>query len=181
MRASRFLNLAILSALVATSAAVYAQDEKQQEDKTKQEEPKRQDEARPAAKQDEMNPPHQQDEAKPAKQDKNEQKQMEKQSKEDEKQGPEHGQARPAGNSARIPDDKFHSHFGRTHTFHPPHPQVVNGQTQFVYGGYSFVMVDVWPVGWAYSDDCYIDYVDGEYFLFDLLHPGVRISLTVVL
>ena len=56
-------------------------------------------------------------------------------------------------------------------------PSVVNGQPTFQYGGYSFVLVDPWPVGWAYSDDCYIDYVDGEYFLFDLVHPGVRIAL----
>jgi hypothetical protein len=41
--------------------------------------------------------------------------------------------------------------------------------------------VDPWPVGWGYGDDCYIDYIDGEYFLFDLLHPGVRIAIIVVL
>jgi len=26
-----------------------------------------------------------------------------------------------------------------------------------------------------------VDYIDGEYFLFDLLHPGVRIALFVVM
>jgi hypothetical protein len=43
------------------------------------------------------------------------------------------------------------------------------------------VFVDAWPAGWGYTDDCYIDYVDGEYFLFDVLHPGVRNAVTVVL
>jgi len=35
-------------------------------------------------------------------------------------------------------------------------------------------------VGWAYADDCYIDFIDGEYVLIDLLHPGVQIVLVVV-
>jgi hypothetical protein len=191
MRALKFLNLAILSTLVATSAALYAQDEKPPEDKPRQEEPKRQDEAKPADKQDEMKAPRQ-DETKPTKQEqdkneqnknKNDQREQEKQSRDemktDRQEAVPQGHARPAGKSVHIPDEKFHAQFGRTHTFRAQRPVVVNGQSRFVYGGYSFVLVDAWPVG-AYTDDCYIDYVDGEYFLFDLLHPGVRIALFVV-
>ena len=85
----------------------------------------------------------------------------------------------PASKGGHIPDDKFRSHFGKSHTFHPSRPTIVNNQPTFVYGGYSFIMVDPWPAEWAYTDDCYIDYIDGEYFLFDLLHPGVRIALFV--
>ena len=58
---------------------------------------------------------------------------------------------------------------------------IVRDQRQFQYGGYNFEFVDVWPSDWAYTDDLYIDYIDGEYFLFDLLHPGVRIALFVVM
>ena len=182
MRAFKFLNLAILSALVATSAALYAQDEKPQDDKPRQEE------AKPADKQDEVKTPRQ-DEAKPNKQDKNEQnkndqrdeeKQSRDEMKTDRQEPVPQGHARPTGKSVRIPDEKFHAQFGRSHTFHPQRPVVVSGQPRFEYSGYSFVLVDAWPVGWAYTDDCYIDYVDGEYFLFDLLHPGVRIALFVV-
>jgi hypothetical protein len=172
MRAFRFLNLAILSALVSTSAALYAQDEKQQEDKPKQEEPKRDDAKTPR-----------QDEAKPSKQEKQDQKE-EKKSRDEMKPGrqepQQQGHARAAGKSAHIPDPKFHAQFGRSHSFHVQRPVVVEGQQGFVYGGYSFVFVDTWPAEWAYDDDCYVDYVDGEYFLFDLLHPGVRIALLVV-
>jgi hypothetical protein len=175
MRAFKFLNLAILSALVATSAALYAQDEKPQDDKPRQEEPKRQDEARPADKQDKQDKNEQ---------DKNNQRKEEKQSRDEmktDRQEPvPQGHARPAGKSVHIPDEKFHAQFGRSHTFHAQRPVVVNGQPRFEYSGYSFVLVDAWPVEWAYTDDCYIDYVDGEYFLFDLLHPGVRIALFVV-
>jgi cytoskeletal protein RodZ len=89
------------------------------------------------------------------------------------------GQARPEGRGGHIPDDKFKASFGRSHTFKVSRPVVVNNQTTIQYGGYSFILSDPWPAGWAYTDDCYIDYIDGEYFLFDLLHPGVRIALIV--
>jgi hypothetical protein len=181
MRVLRFLNVAILSTLVATSAALYAQDEKhQQEDK-----PPRQDEARPQPRQDEMKAPRQ-DETKPSRQDKQEQKQQEKQSHEQMKEGRQEPaqqgtHARPAGKGGHIPDNKFRAQFGRSHTFAVQRTTVINGQPGFYYGGYSFVFVDAWPGDWAYSDDCYVDYVDGDYFLFDLLHPGERIALIVIM
>jgi hypothetical protein len=178
MRAFRFLNLAILSALVGCSALVYAQDDKPQDNKpTQQEEPKpqpKQDEVKP---QDEMKPPR--DEAKPSKQEKGAQEQDQKR----EQKGRSEQQAENAGTGgkgAHIPDDKFRAHFGRSHTF-TARTVIVQGRPQFQYGGYSFQLVDVWPAGWAYTDDCYIDYIDGEYFLFDLLHPGVRIAVFVVM
>jgi hypothetical protein len=97
-----------------------------------------------------------------------------------EQHGQPQGHARPAGKTAHIPDDRFHAQFGRGHTFPVQRTTVVEGQQGFVYGGYTFVLVDAWPGDWAYTDDCYIDYVDGDYFLFDLLHPGRRIALFVV-
>lgn len=182
MRALRFMNVAVLSTLVATSIALYGQDDKQQDSK-----PPRQEDARPDANRDQMKPA-QQDEAKPVQQDKQEKKEQkeEKQSNQQMKQNqemPAHqgAQARPAGKGGHIPDDKFHSNFGRTHTFVVQRTTISGGQSGFVYGGYSFVFVDPWPAGWAYTDDCYVDYIDGEYFLFDLAHPGVRIALLVIL
>jgi hypothetical protein len=183
MRALRFLNVAILSALVGCASFVYAQDEKQTEDK-----PAKQEESKPQPKHDEAKPPHQ-DDVKPAKQDKEQEKQDQKredQSRDQMKpEGQEHPErqaqgARPAGKGGHIPDDKFKANFGRGHHFRAQ-GVIVQGQPQFQYGGYTFELVDVWPVGWAYTDDCYIDYIDGEYFLFDLLHPGVRIAIVVVL
>jgi len=60
------------------------------------------------------------------------------------------------------------------------HVQRVDGRDQFAYGGYNFELVQAWPVGWGYNDNCYIEFVDGEYFLYDLSHPGVRIELVVL-
>lgn len=185
MRALRFLNVAALSLLVAGSAALYAQDDKPRQDEARPE--TKQSEPRPEGKQDEMKPPKQ-DEAKPPKQDQKEQKQMEKQNekqpREEMKGGHEEmkggqAQARPAGKGGHIPDDRFHAQFGRSHKFVVRRATVVNGQSGFAYGGYTFVFVDPWPAEWAYTDDCYVDYIDGEYFLFDLMHPGLRIALFV--
>ncbi|HWY21085.1 MAG TPA: hypothetical protein VNX26_07680 [Candidatus Acidoferrum sp.] len=194
MRALRFLNVAILSALVGSAALVYGQDEKQQEEK-----PARQEE--PKSKQDEAKPPRQ-DEAKPSRQEK----QVDRQDQKREEQSPdqaipqkdkqEHpemrgdrnqqGQeargdhARPAGKGGHIPDDKFRAHFGHSHHFNA-RTVIVQGQPRFQYSGFTFELVEVWPADWAYTDDCYIDYIDGEYFLIDLFHPGVRIALIVVM
>jgi hypothetical protein len=190
MRRFNFVNVAILSLLVGCTAAVYAQEEKPQEEK-----PARQEEAKPEAKPNEVKPPRQ-EEAKPQ-----QDQQMEKMGKQDERQDmkpaqeqeqtheqampnrqdhPEQAHAQPAGKGGHIPDDKFRANFGRSHTF-TAKTVIVEGRPQFQYSGYSFQLVDAWPVGWAYTDDCYIDFVDGEYFLFDLLHPGVRVAVFVVM
>jgi len=129
----------------------------------------------------------------PSKDEKQQQKEEKQQQKDDAKaakdnsrpQGqmdqPQANHGQPAnGESAHIPDKDFKAHFGRQHTVVIHQPVIVEGQPRFQYGGYWFVISDPWPAGWAYTDSCYIDYVDGEYFLFDLLHPGVRIALFVV-
>jgi hypothetical protein len=124
--------------------------------------------------------PPKQDDAKAPKQDESKPAKQEKPEKADSKKD-EQARSGPAGKSGRIPDDKFRANFGRQHTFSIGHPQIVGGQPHFQYGGYSFQIVDAWPAGWAYTDNCYIDYIDGEYFIFDLLHPGVRLAITVIM
>jgi flagellar motor protein MotB len=158
----------------------------QEDEKPKQEEPKPEPKAAPKAepktepkadsRQDEMKPPKQ-DEAKPSKH-------SDKQQSESAAQPQGHaGQnmAQPASQGGHIPDDKFRAHFGRQHTVVIRQPVIVEGQPRFQFGGYWFIISDPWPAGWLYTDDCYVDYVDGEYFLFDLLHPGVRVALVVTM
>jgi hypothetical protein len=84
------------------------------------------------------------------------------------------------GKSGRIPDKDFKAHFGRQHTVVVNQPVIVEGQPRFQYSGYWFAFSNPWPAGWAYTDSCYIDYVDGEYILYDLLHPGVQVVLVIV-
>jgi hypothetical protein len=88
------------------------------------------------------------------------------------------GEGKPGG---RIPDDRFRANFGREHTFHVGRPVVVEGVPRFQYAGYWFVMVQPWPVGWAYTDVVYVDYIGGGYYLLSPVHPGVQISINVIL
>jgi len=202
MRASRFLSFGILATLLASSAVLYAQDEKQQEERPRQAEPNRQ--APPESRRDDMKP-RQQEEAKPARPEERQPRQEEAQPRGEmrqgqqepsrqenrqemdrreagrQDQGQQRAHGRPEGRSAHIPDDRFRAQFGRSHKFVAQRPVVVGGQSQFVYGGYTFVLVDAWPPDWAYTDDCYIDYTDGDYYLYDLNHPGFRIALFVVM
>lgn len=167
----------------------YAQ-EPQDQPKPRPEEsrPETRREAAPSAHQSqEEAKPSRQEEAKPSKPEKQESPKTEKESKpahEEKGQVSQQGRARPTGKSAHIPDAKFRASFGRQHSFKVnqviQQTTVVAGQTHFVYSGYTFVFVDPWPAEWLFTDACYIDYVDDDYFLFDAFHPGIRVALFVV-
>lgn len=88
--------------------------------------------------------------------------------------------AGPRG-GGRIPDDHFRAHFGREHHFRVSRPTIIEGRPRFQYSGYWFEILDPWPAGWSYDDDCYIDYVDDGYYLFDPRYPGVRIAIVVTM
>lgn len=81
----------------------------------------------------------------------------------------------------RIPEERFRSNFGREHNFRIGSPIMVGGYSRFQYGGFSFGFVQPWPDGWYYTDDVYVDYIDGEYFLFNPYYPDVRVSISVVI
>jgi hypothetical protein len=205
MRLLTWASIGVLSLTLGISAAG-AQDEP----KPQPEEPKpAQNETKPTQtpadqdkqemKQDQNQPQENQvPKQNPSKEEKQQQKDEKQQQKDDAKAAKDNsrpqgqmnqGQANQAqanhgqpagGQSGHIPDKDFKAHFGRQHTVVIHQPVIVEGQPRFQYAGYWFVISDPWPAGWAYTDSCYIDYVDGEYFLFDLLHPGVRIALFVV-
>jgi hypothetical protein len=86
-----------------------------------------------------------------------------------------------ARGSGRIPDDRFRANFGSGHNFHMGNPVLVGGYSRFQYGGFWFGFVQPWPVGWYYTDDVYIDYVDGGYYMYNPYYPGARFSLSVVI
>jgi hypothetical protein len=184
MRLCTLASIGLLS-LTLGIPAVNAQDDKPRSAEPAPE-PAKPDTAAKPAQQDDMKPMQQdqdkmkQDENKPANEAKpsKEEKQQQKEQEKEAKQGghPEGGQAAAKGH---IPDNQFKAHFGRSHTFTVNHPTVVGGQPRFQYSGYWFVISQPWPVGWAYTDQCYIDYIDGEYILFDLLHPGVQVVLVI--
>jgi hypothetical protein len=102
------------------------------------------------------------------KQQQRQQQQVAKQQRTDERDHSDHGHG-------RIPDDRFRASFGREHHFRVGHFD----NRRFQYGGYWFSFNEGWPVGWAYTDDFYIDFIDGQYHLIDLSHPGVQLLLVV--
>jgi hypothetical protein len=82
---------------------------------------------------------------------------------------------------SRIPDDHFRSNFGREHHFRIGSPTIVGGYSRFQYGGFWFGFVQPWPDDWYYTDDVYVDYIDGGYYLCNPYYPGVQIAISVQL
>ncbi len=192
MKTYGWVSAGVLSLLLGASAGAFAQD------KTDDVKPPKQEDARPEAKPQadedrpkDAKPPEKRDDMKP--QDAKPGEDMKRQDarpedmKRDDARPQDRGNAkaeegRPAGKRVdRIPDDKFRSNFGREHVTVINRPVIVEGRPSFQFGGYWFGLSAGWPTGWAYTDQVYVDYIDGEYFLFDVLHPGVRVALIVTL
>jgi len=85
------------------------------------------------------------------------------------------------GGRIPIPDDRFRAHFGREHMFRIDRAYMAGGYSRFQYGGFWFGMYDPWPDGWYYTDDVYVDYMDGGYYLYSPMHPGVQVSIRIVM
>jgi hypothetical protein len=186
MKLIRVVGIAALFLFFGTAVPIYAQQEQPVADKPAQQgdnaKPGKQEEAKPGKQEEQARPGRQEEQAKPGKHE------------EQAKPGKREEQAKPVqnnqgerqmqgrgGKGGRIPDDKFRAQFGREHRFRMSRPTIVEGQPRFQYGGYWFVIVNPWPSVWLYTDECYIDYVDDQYYLFDVLHPGVGIVVTVVM
>jgi hypothetical protein len=58
------------------------------------------------------------------------------------------------------------------------------GYPRFAYRGYSFLLLDPWPEVWSQnwysSNDLYIDYDDGGYYLYNRQYPAYRLAVTVI-
>jgi hypothetical protein len=82
------------------------------------------------------------------------------------------------GAHGRISDDRYRASFSDSHRFHVSEGDFHN--RRFQYGGYSFGFIDPWPQGWLYTDDVYIVYADGGYYMFDAFHPRIRIAINIL-
>ena len=176
-------------------------DKPQQEETKKQDEPKKgkepnkgeQDQPADKSKQEPDRQQQPQDRAKPAQQnDRTQQQQQDNRNQgtkpaqqqdrpQDQQRAQQTGQHNDSGNAnskgsgRRVPDEQFRTNFGSSHHFH-----VQRGDDRrFNYGGYYFQYSEAWPSGWDYNDDVYIDYIDGEYYLINPRHPGVRLLIVI--
>ena len=182
MKAFRFLSTVFFCALLTSAIVVCAQEPQQQEERRDQAKPPEQQEprreARPTSPQDEK--PPKQEEAKPPKNQQREEQAKPPREQKSTERAWQQPHPRPTGKSARIPEDKFRASFGRQHTFVINQPMIVQGQPQFVVSGFTFILLDPWPADWLFTDECFIDDIDGDLFLFDVFHPGIRVALFVV-
>jgi cytoskeletal protein RodZ len=169
-----------------------AKPEKQQEAKPAKQEaakPEKQQEAKPAkqeetksVKQDAAKPEKQQEaKGQPEQAKSNNQQHAQRTAAEEQRQRAVPALRLSVRGSARIPDDRFRANFGREHVFVISQPEMVGGYSRFQYGGFWFGFVQPWPVGWYYTDDVYVDYIDGEYYLYNPYYPDTRVSISVVL
>jgi hypothetical protein len=86
-----------------------------------------------------------------------------------------------ARGSGRIPDDRFRANFGQEHVFVINEPVMVGGFSRFQYGGFWFGFVNPWPAEWYYTDNVYVDFIDGGYYLCNPYYPGARVAISVVI
>jgi outer membrane biosynthesis protein TonB len=194
MKLIEALSATVLFLLPLTIAPAYAQKEhegekepqqKQQQAKPAQHQAKpqqrdaqRQQQAKPA---EQPKQAERQQQAKPAQQQQRAQHQQQAKPAQ-QQQRPERQQqanrSQPAASHGRIPDDRFRASFGREHSFHVNRSDF-EGSRRFQYGGFWFSVIDPWPVGWLYTDNVYVDYINGGYFLCNPVHPGVYISINI--
>jgi uncharacterized protein involved in copper resistance len=158
--------------LALTISPLLAQEPPADKDKPKQQEPKKPEQPPP----DDKSKPKQE----PTKEQKQQQKDAEKQQQQQEKQAKKQSSQQStatASNAKRIPPQKYQASFGSNHHFKVH--QLVDGR-RFQYSGYWFQIVEVWPVGWSYTDDCYIAEDGDDYYLYDVNYPTVRVLVVVV-
>lgn len=179
MKPRKLIDIGILALLlVTTTSSVYAQ----QEEKPKEEQPAKPDE-HPAKPEEHLNmPPHQQ-EAKPEEHPRDKTPTVREQGQERERES-EHvtinKNVTVVNGERRIPDDRFRANFGNEHTFTVNHITVISGQPRFQYAGFWFGLGVPWPVAWAYADPVYVEFIDGQYYLFNVRHPGIRIGIVLL-
>jgi hypothetical protein len=177
MKLLSVLSTTALAVLLGMSMPVHAQDEPHpQEEKRAQPDEKA---AHEQEKQENKQAEKEKEDRQVDKENKHAE-QEEKSARQDERHE-QQGERHEGKEGGRIPDDRFRANFGREHRFRIGRPVIVEGVPRFQYGGYWFVIVQPWPVGWAYTDEVYVDYIEGGYFLLSPVHPGVQISINVVL
>jgi len=172
--------LSLLAAAAVTGGPLSARQEPD-EPRPRQEEPKKKQEPQSPEKAKPKEQPKQEP-APPAKQP--EQKKQKEPGKENNKQQREQDKKanataeKDAGRGKKIPQQKFQTSFGPQHHFHVRRSGGDN--RRFQSGGYVFEVVDLWPVGWSFDDECYVLEDGDDYYLVDVVHPELRVIVIVV-
>jgi hypothetical protein len=175
-------------------AAQQPKGQEQQQKQTQQAKPEKQQQQKaPQQAKGQEQQQKQPQQAKPEKQQQQKLLQQAKPEKQQQQRGPQQAKLAPqqetqqsqikggnngGGAHGRIADDRYRASFGGAHRFHVSEGDFHNHR--FQYGGYSFGFIDPWPQGWLYTDDVYVEYIDGGYCMFDAFHPGIRIAINIL-
>jgi hypothetical protein len=179
------LSTAALFLLLGSTASAYARQEQHEQEAKPEDKPEakpaKQEESKPV-KQEAAKPEKQpQTKAQPEQAKSNNQQHAQRTPAEEQRQRAVPALRHSARGSARIPDDRFRANFGHEHVFVISQPVMVGGYSRFQCGGFWFGFVQPWPVGWYYTDDVYVDNIDGGYYLYNPYYPDARVSISVVL
>lgn len=175
MKTIQMMGTGALFLLMGSLAPVFAQ----------QEEAKQEEKAAPVKQEAKVQPAKQEEKASAAKQEEHAKAEQHSQPVRT-KQAEEKQRAEPALRlsvhvNSRIPEERFRGNFGSEHRFRIESPRIVKGYSRFQSGGFWFGFVQPWPGDWYYTDDVYVDFVDGGYYLYNPYHPEARIEISVVL
>src|SRR5579864_6495690 len=184
------LSTAVLSLTLGIAAPLYAQQEQRDQQQDQKGKPAQVEEkhAPPEGQRAQQDKSAKQEEKTAQEQDKNSKQeektaqQQDKNARQEEHNAQQHTQetrTEQVRYNGRIPEDRFRANFGSVHVFVINRPVIVEGHPRFQYGGYWFGFGEPWPGGWAYTDNVYVDYMDGGYYLYNRVHPGVRISINI--
>jgi hypothetical protein len=88
------------------------------------------------------------------------------------------GRARVGKEHGGISNDHCAARFGSEYRFYVNRRDYDHRRLR--YGGYAFGFIDPWPIGWGYSDDVFVEYADGGYYMHDRVQPGVRIAVDIL-
>jgi hypothetical protein len=172
------LSLAVAGTLMsAPSKAWQEPDEKPKPEEKKKQEPKPEDKPKPRPKEEkpkqEPTPPPKQQPQEKKQKETDKQDRRERTQESTERSAP----SRPA-QGKRIPEEKFRSSFGNGHHFRVARSG--GDERHFQYGGFVFEVVEAWPVGWSFDDECYIEEDGDDYYVVDVVHPELRVIVIVV-
>ena len=184
----KVFQIAVFSVMLAVAGGplVSAQEPEPEKEKQKQQEEEKKKQpppkAQPKSEEPKSQPLAEQDRQQ---QDANKQKQAEDEKEKKKTPDRKHSasQSTPGANPQsgtrtnvrRIPQDKFRSSFGSQHHFRV----LRRDDRRFQYSGYVFEVVEVWPAGWSYDDECYIEEDGDDYYLVDVVHPETRILVVI--
>lgn len=87
-----------------------------------------------------------------------------------------HGAYHNGERGRRLGREEFRAHFGPEHRFRPVFFGAYDG---FFFGDFEFAFIDPYPVYWGEDAVIYVDDIDGAYFVYNPVYPGIRIAVVL--